>query len=116
MYTHMQQRKYFVACCSVVHVTCLQEGKHVGFWVTQKFLGSLDYLGFDSNHWIPRNGADQGHTNFIHVGGANCQVENMATLQFTVVGSGGMLPQEIFDVLRHILVHSEAYREAHRAS
>ena len=69
MYTHMQQRKYFVACCCVVHVTCLQEGKHVGFWVPQKFLGSLDYLGFDSNHWIPRNGADQGHTNFIHVGG-----------------------------------------------
>ena len=37
----------------------------------------------------------------------------MAAMQsFTLVGSGGMLPQEILiiGVLRHILVHSEAYR------
>ena len=40
------------------------------------------------------------------------EVENMATLQlFTLGGSGGMLPQEMLGVLRHILVHSEAYRE-----
>ena len=26
-------------------------------------------------------------------------------------GAGGMLPQEILDVLRRILMHSEAYRE-----
>ena len=48
------------------------------------------------------------------------QVEKMGTLQlFILGGSGGMLPQEILailGVLRHILVHSEAYREAHRAS
>ena len=48
------------------------------------------------------------------------EVENMAALQLlTVGGSGGMLPQEIFmtlGVLRHILVHSEVYSEAHRAS
>ena len=48
------------------------------------------------------------------------EVENMATLQsFTLGGSGGMLLQEmliILGVLRHILVHSGAYREAHRAS
>ena len=48
------------------------------------------------------------------------EVENMATLQLlTVGGSGGMLPQKILmilGVLRRILVHSEAYREAHRAS
>ena len=38
---------------------------------------------------------------------------------FTVGGSGGMVHQEIsimLGVLRRILVHSEAYREAHRAS
>ena len=48
------------------------------------------------------------------------EVENMATLQlFTLGGPGGMLPTEILiilGVLRCILVHSEAYREAHRAS
>ena len=48
------------------------------------------------------------------------EVENMADLQlFTLGGSGGMFPQEIFvilGVLRSILVHSEAYRETHRAS
>jgi len=45
------------------------------------------------------------------------EVENMAALQpFTLGGSGGMLPQEILGILRCILVHSEAYREAHRAS
>ena len=48
------------------------------------------------------------------------EVENMAVLQFlTLGGSGGILPQEILAILcalRHILVHSEAYREAHRAS
>ena len=48
------------------------------------------------------------------------EVENMATLQlFTVGGPGGMLPQKILGilgVLRCILVHSEAYREAHRVS
>ena len=42
------------------------------------------------------------------------EVEDMAAKQsFTVEGSGGMLPQEILviiGVLRHILVHSEAYR------
>ena len=47
------------------------------------------------------------------------KVENMAVLQtFTLGGSGGMLPQDlliILGVLRRILVHSEAYREAHRA-
>ena len=44
----------------------------------------------------------------------------MAALQsFTLGGSGGMLPPEILvilGVLRHILVHSEAHREAHTAS
>ena len=45
------------------------------------------------------------------------EVENMAALQpFTLGRSGGMLPQEILGILRCILVHSEAYREAHRAS
>ena len=48
------------------------------------------------------------------------EVEKMAALQsFTVGQSGGMLPQEILvilGVLRQILTHSEAYREAHRAS
>ena len=48
------------------------------------------------------------------------EVENMATIQlFTLGGSGGMLPQKflmILAVLRCILVHSEAYREAYRAS
>ena len=48
------------------------------------------------------------------------EVENMAALQlFTLGGSGGMLPQDILVilcVLGCILVHSEAYREAHRAS
>ena len=40
----------------------------------------------------------------------------MAALQpFTLGGSGDMLPQEILGVLRRILVHSEAYREAQRA-
>ena len=38
----------------------------------------------------------------------------MATLQlFTLGGSEGMLLQEILGVLRRILVHSEAYREAY---
>ena len=45
------------------------------------------------------------------------EVENMAALHsFTLGGSGDMLPQEILvilDVLRCILVHSEACREAH---
>ena len=41
------------------------------------------------------------------------EVENMATLQpFTLGGSGGSSPRK-FDVLTCILVHSEAYREAH---
>ena len=44
----------------------------------------------------------------------------MAALHpFTLGGSGGMLPQEILvilSVLRYILVHSEAYRKAYRAS
>ena len=48
------------------------------------------------------------------------EVENMAALQsFTLGGCGGMLPQKILailGVLRCILVHSEGYREAHRAS
>ena len=50
----------------------------------------------------------------------SAEVVNMATLQsFTLGRSGGMLPQEnliISGVLRRILMHSEAYREAHRAS
>ena len=56
--------------------------------------------------------------NFFHLGGAIslAEVENMAALQpFTLGGSGDMLPQEILGVLRRILVHSEAYREAQRA-
>ena len=48
------------------------------------------------------------------------EVENMATLQlFTLGMSGAMLPQKnlmILSVLRCIPVHSEAYREIHRAS
>ena len=48
------------------------------------------------------------------------EVENMAAQQlFTLGVIGGMLPREILvilGVLRCILVHSEAYREAHRAS
>ena len=52
--------------------------------------------------------------------GGTAEVENMATLQsFTLGGSGWMLPQEvlvILGILRCVLVHSEAYREAHRAS
>ena len=48
------------------------------------------------------------------------EVESTAALQlFTLEGSGGMLPQEsliILGVLRCILVHSEVYRETHRAS
>ena len=48
------------------------------------------------------------------------EVENMAAQQpFTLGGSGGMLPQDILvilGVLRCILVHTEAYRGAHRAS
>ena len=60
--------------------------------------------------------------NFCHLGGALSlgEVVNMAAQKlFTLGGSGGMLPQEILmslGVLRRILVHSEAYREAHRAS
>ena len=63
-----------------------------------------------------------GKTKVFPSGGAMslAQVENMAALQpFTLGVSGGMLPQEILvilGVLRCILVHSEAYREAHRAS
>ena len=50
------------------------------------------------------------------------EVENMSILQLFVLGaSGGMFPQKILvilGVLKNILVlvHSEAYREAHRAS
>ena len=50
------------------------------------------------------------------------EVENVAALQLFTLGgrgSGGILPQEILmisGILRHILVHSEAYREAHKAS
>ena len=48
------------------------------------------------------------------------EVDNMAALQlFTLGGVWGMLPQEtlvILGVLRCILVHSEAYRETHRAA
>ena len=48
------------------------------------------------------------------------EVVNMAAQKLlTLGGSGGMVPQEILmilGVLRLILVHSEAYREAHRAS
>ena len=48
------------------------------------------------------------------------EVENIPALQpFILGGSGGKLPQEILmisGVLRHILMHSEAYREAQRAS
>ena len=48
------------------------------------------------------------------------EVENMAALQsFTLGGSGSMFPHKILailGVLRCIPVHSEAYREAHRAS
>ena len=48
------------------------------------------------------------------------KLENMGALQLFIVGrSGGMLPQKILvilGVLRSILVHSEAYRVAHRAS
>ena len=44
----------------------------------------------------------------------------MGTLQLFIVGGfGGMLPREILlilGVLRSILVHSEAYREAHTAN
>ena len=58
--------------------------------------------------------------NSFHLRGAMSldEVENMAALQpFTVGGFGGMLPQENFGkFLRSIMVHSEAYREAHRAS
>ena len=65
--------------------------------------------------WMPIFTLEEG-------GGATSldEVENMAALQsFTVGGSGGMFPQEnliISGVLRRILVHCEAYREAHRAS
>ena len=48
------------------------------------------------------------------------EVENMAALHpFTLGGSGSMLPQEILvilGVLRCILVQSETYRKAYRAS
>ena len=49
------------------------------------------------------------------------KVENMATLQSFIAGGSGSMyaPPEnliIVGVLKHILVHSEAYREAHRAS
>ena len=48
------------------------------------------------------------------------EVVNMAVWKLlTLGGSEGILPQEILmilGVLRHILVHYEAYREAHRAS
>ena len=62
--------------------------------------------------------------NFFHLEGggrgqchALAEVENMAALQpFTLGRSGGMLPQEILGVLSRILVHSEAYSEAQRAS
>ena len=54
--------------------------------------------------------------NFFHLGrGVLAVVENMAALQsFSLVGSGGMVPQEILGVLRCILVHSEACREVLR--
>ena len=55
--------------------------------------------------------------NFFHLGGGQCQVENMAALQpFTLGWFGSMLLQEILVILgmlRCILVHSAA---AHRAS
>ena len=48
------------------------------------------------------------------------EVVNMAAQKlFTLGGSGGMLPQKvltILGVLRRILVHSEACKEAYRAS
>ena len=46
------------------------------------------------------------------------EVENVAALQsFTLGGSGGMLPQEIFVIqVRCSEAHSEAYREEQRAS
>ena len=65
---------------------------------------------------------DRAVHNFFHLGGTMslAEVENMVALQlFTLGGSGGMFPQEILVILgllRCILVHSEAYREAHRAS
>ena len=40
------------------------------------------------------------------------EVENMAALQSFTFRSGGMFPRKFW----HILVHSDAYREAHRAS
>ena len=56
----------------------------------------------------------------IPLGMALAEVENMAALQlFNLGGCGGMLLQEILiisGVLRHILVHSEAYREVHITS
>ena len=48
------------------------------------------------------------------------EVENMAALQlFTLGGGGGVwghAPPGNLGAMRCILVHSEAYREAHRAS
>ena len=44
------------------------------------------------------------------------EVENIAVLQpFTLEGSGALLPQRNLSILWCILVHSEAYREAHGA-
>ena len=68
---------------------------------------------------------NRGIHNFFHLLGGGgggvvgamslAVVENMAALQsFSLVGSGGMVPQEILGVLRCILVHSEAYREVLR--
>ena len=59
--------------------------------------------------------------NFFHLGGMSlAEVENMVALKsLNLGGCGGMLPQEILvilRVLRRILVHSEAYREVHRAA
>ena len=58
--------------------------------------------------------------NFFYLGGGKllAEVQNMAALQY-VLHSGrvwGDAPPRNLGVLGRILVHSEAYRETHRAS
>jgi len=75
-----------------------------------------EFLAVDLFKWSPFRAVP----NLFHLVGGGAislaEVENMAALQlFTLGGCGDMLPQEILGVLRRILVHSEAYREAQRA-
>ena len=74
------------------------------------------HVGMKPSKTTQTNGQPGPYITFSTWGGAMSFVN---TKLFTLGGSGGMLPQEIFDDFRCSEVHSgqsEACREAHRAS